>query len=290
MDLHEILKKYNTEQECVNYLKLLRWKGKTECTYCFSTRVYERNGSCRFKCRDCNRSFSVTVGTIFHNSKIPLTKWFLAISIVIAAKKGISSRQLARTINVNKDTAWYMQYRIRLAMKEDVLLQGLVEVDETYIGGALGNMSPEKKEKRNPFRSGMVHKMPVLGMMERNKGKVGLFCIDRANMKTIQPIMKEVINSKSKIVTDGFGGYYGVGKHFNKHIRINAEKKQRAWGRYHVNNIEGFFSIIKRAIIGQYHHLSREHLQSYMDEIAFKKNHRNESGFNLLLTKACAVK
>lgn len=288
MDIHKILKNYNTEQECVNYLTFIRWRGKPECPYCISKRVYKRNGSPRFKCRDCNRSFSVMVGTIFHNSKIPLTKWFLAISIILAAKKGISSRQLARTMNVNKDTAWYMQYRIRIAMKEDTLLQGLVEVDETFIGGALKNMSPEKKKKRNPYRSGMMHKIPVLGMLERKKGKVRLFCIPHANGQTIKPIMKEIINPKSKIVTDGFGGYYGIGKHFKKHIRINAEKKQRAWGRYHVNSIEGFFSIIKRAIIGQYHNLSSKHLQSYMDEIAFKKNYKNENGFDLLLERACA--
>lgn len=290
MDLSRILAEFRTEEQCLSYLVKIRWSGLPECTNCGSFRVYKRKCSPRFKCGECNQSFSVKVGTIFHASKLPLTKWFLAISVVLSAKKGISSRQLARTIAVNNDTAWYMQSRIRRAMNEDHSLYGLVEVDETYIGGALGNMSKKKKKSRNPYRSGMVHKVPVLGMLERGEsGKVSLQILEHPDGLHIKPILKERIDKKSKVVTDGFGGYYGIGQYFKKHIKTNATKNQRNWGRYHINTVEGFFSTIKRAVMGQYHNLSLKHLQSYLDEIAFKKNHKQEYLFDRLLLNACAI-
>jgi transposase-like protein len=215
-------------------------------------------------------------------------KWLQAVSIISSAKKGVSSLQLARTIGVNKNTAWYMQKRLRHAMSEDpTLILGLVEIDETYIGGALANMSREKKKKRNPYRSGMIHKTPVLGIIERHKGTTYLERLDHACGKTIKPILKKRIAPKSKVVTDGFGAYYGIGGHFDKHIKTNAEKEQRAWGRYHINTVEGFFSMIKRAVIGQYHQLSVRHLQGYLDEISFKKNH-GDNVFQAMLVAACA--
>ncbi len=288
MDISRLHNEFKTEQQCIDHLAAVRWKGRPRCTYCLSERVYKRNGSKRLKCRDCNKSFSVTVGTIFHSTKLPLSKWYLAISVVLSAKKGISSRQLARTIDVTSDTAWYMQYRLRLAMNEDNSLYGLVEVDETYVGGNTGNMSKRKKNQRNPHSGGMVHKKAVLGMLDRGNGRVRLVVLEHANGITIKPIMKRCISKRSKIVTDGFGGYYGLGNHFEKHIKINSEKRQKAWGRYNLSSIEGFFSMIKRAVMGQYHHLSYEHLQSYMNEIAFKKNHGAERAFTLLLNRACA--
>src|ERR1044072_2645205 len=144
MDLFSVYKSFQSEKDCHNYLIGLRWPDGVKCVYCTSEKIYRRSYGNWLKCRTCNKSFTVTVGTIFHGSKLPLVKWFLAIAQILAAKKGISSLQLARTIHVNRKTAWYMQYRIRTAMKSDVLLSGIVEVDETYIGGALGNMAEKK--------------------------------------------------------------------------------------------------------------------------------------------------
>jgi transposase-like protein len=225
---------------------------------------------------------------MFHSTKLPLSKWFMAISIILSAKKGVSSLQLSRTICVNKNTAWYMQKRIRESMKTDIILNGIIEVDETYVGGSLGNMKAKEKKKRNLHKSGMVHKNPVLGMYEANSGKVRLDRIKHACGETIKPIMKAKISKESEIVTDGFGGYFGLDKHFNKQTKMNHQKKVRKVEGYTLSHIEGFFSTIKRAIIGQYHSLSARHLQSYLDEIAFKKNFNSIDAFELLLIKACA--
>lgn len=289
MNLYQIKQEFNTEKECHDYLISLRWPDGAVCTCCSSKRVYRRNGSNRFKCRDCNHSFSVTVGTVFHASRLPLSKWFLAISQILAAKKGISSLQLARTIDVNKNTAWYMQQRLREAMSEDVFMSGIIEADETYIGGALGNMKPEQVEIRNPFKSGMGHKSPVLGMYERKSKKVNLVTLGHANGETIKPQLLKLIDKSSELVTDGFGGYQGLDKYYKKHVKTNNSKKIRRIGDYHLNNIEGFFSTIKRAIFGQYHVLSKTHLQGYLDEIAFKKNYPFEMSFDLLLKRSCAI-
>lgn len=144
MNLFDVYKNFQNEKDCHNYLIDLRWPDGIKCVYCQGNQIYRRSYGNGLKCRSCNKSFTVTVRTIFHASKLPLSKWFLAIAQILAAKKGISSLQLSRTIDVNKNTAWYMQQGIRSAMKTDVILSGIVEVDETYIGGALGNMSQKK--------------------------------------------------------------------------------------------------------------------------------------------------
>lgn len=289
MDLYTVHQLFKTEKDCHEYLIKIRWPEGVKCTYCESKFIYRRSYSNGFKCRNCNCSFSVTVGTIFHSSKLPLSKWIFAITQILAAKKGISSLQLSRTINVNKNTAWYMQSRIRKAMKSDVLLSGIVEVDETYIGGALGNMSRKEKQKRNPYKSGMIHKAPVLAMVERTSGKISLNVINHADGKTIKPILQKKITQESELVTDGFGAYSQLDKHFHKHVKMNHEMGKRKEGIYNLSRVEGFFSTIKRAVIGQYHKISIQHLQSYMDEIAFKKNIPPQIAFNLLLSQACAV-
>lgn len=289
MDLMEIYRTFESESDCHSYLASIRWSDGVTCVYCQSQKVYCRSGNKGYKCSSCNKSFTVTTGTLLHSSKLPLLKWFIAIAQILAAKKGISSLQLSRTISVNKNTAWYMQYRIRRAMKTDVLLRGLVEVDETYIGGALVNMHKKEKKKRNPNSSGMVHKIPVLGMIERSSGRAALHVIPHANGVHIKPILKRQISQGSELITDGFGGYAGLHKYFKKHVKMNHEKGQRADGIYNLSRIEGFFTLIKRALFGQYHRLDKIHLQSYMDEITFKKNVDPEEAFNVLLNRMCAV-
>jgi len=288
MDIYTIVSKFKTERDFENYLISIRWPNKPHCTRCQSVEVYKRSYEKGFKCRSCNSSFSVTCGTIFHSSKIPLSKWFYAISQILAAKKGISSLQLARSINVNRNTAWYLQHRIRKAMKEDLILKGIVEIDETYVGGSTTNMKQSYKKKRNPFKSGMVHKSPVLGMISRENKQVKLQVLSHADGKNIKPIVRATIESASKIVTDGFGGYFGLKEDFKTHVVLNHQKRILKKGEFHLSTIEGFFTMVKRAVFGQYHHISREHLQSYLDEIAFKSNYGNINSFDLLLRLGCA--
>jgi hypothetical protein len=230
----------------------------------------------------------VLQGTIFQASKLSLQKWFIAIYLIVDAKKGVSSLQLSRHLNVNKDTAWYLQKRIRQAMREDIYLQGIIEIDETYLGGSRTNKKTKEVEAKGIPKTGMQHKVPILGMYER-EGKIILKVLNKAWGEEIKPLVKEHVNSISCIVTDGFGGYFGLNKYFDKHIIINHGKKQYSKGRFSMSSIEGFWAMLKRAVIGVYHKISIEYLQEYLNEIAFKFNHRfSKNRFEILINKLLA--
>jgi transposase-like protein len=213
------------------------------------------------------------VGTIFQSAKLPLPKWFAPIALIKEAKKGISSMQLSRHLQVNKNTAWYLQSRIRQAMKENLSIEGLVEVDEAFIGGSTSNMHTSHIKKKKIYCGGKEHKMTVLGMIERNGGII-LQVIPKANKEYIRPILKQRISSESTLNTDGHGSYVSLRKNFNEHIALNHSKGLRQKGKYNLSSIEGFWALLKRAVMGGYHSISYRHLQSYMDEIAFKYNHK----------------
>lgn len=285
MDLISIIKELNTQQKCLNYLEQVRWSGEPVCPYCGSI-LFSRKDF-RYTCRNCNNSYSVTVGTMFEDSNLPLTKWFLGISLMLSAKKGISSRQLARHLSVNKDTAWLLQKKIRLAMAENkVELKGLIEADESFIGGKSPNRHPEKRQIKQGKGTGYAEKTPVLGMLER-KGKIVTKVLNKAWGKEIIPIMRQWINPKSTIITDGFGGYYYCSDHFESHQVINHNKGIYRYGQFHMNTLEGFWSMFKRSLVGQFHHVSIFYLQYYLDEMAFKYNHRkiSDKGFDILLKR-----
>lgn len=289
MNLYEIFTQFESEIEFHDYLIELRWPLGVECIFCESEKVNRRTTELRFKCDCCNKSFSTTANTIFHSTKLPLSKWFMAVSIISSAKKGVSSLQLAREIGVNKNTAWLMQMKLRQAMKEDTILSGIVQSDETYIGGALKNMSKKQKAKKNPYKSGMIHKVPVLGMMS-DSGKALLRVLDYANGVNIKPIIYKEIDKESTLVTDGFGAYAGADKHFEKHVILNHSKKIFTVDGLGTSQIEGFFSTIKRAVIGQYHKITSRYMQLYMDEINFKFNNKNLDLFDELLSRALDIR
>lgn len=220
-----------------------------------------------------------------HASKLPLPKWFAAIFLIVNAKKGISSLQLARDINVNKNTAWFMQKRIREAMSgSDGLLKGIVEVDESYVGGSMTNMRKSYKKELGIYPGGMQHKKPVLGMMQR-EGSVKVMVLDKADAKTIRPLLNQHIDSTSEVITDGFGAYRMLHKTYAKHVTLNHSKNIMALGKYNTSRLDSFWTTIKRAIVGQYHRVSPEHLQSYLDEIAFKFNNKGKNLFDILIYK-----
>ena len=288
MEILETVEKYGTQAKCVAYLEQKRWGDTPICPYCESEKTTNRKDVLRHKCQGCNHSFSVLVGTIMEATKLPLPKWFAAMCLILNAKKGISSLQLSRDIGVNKNTGWYLQKRIRQAMDDnDSILKGIVETDESYIGGSLSNKHLDNKTQYH--KSGMEHKIPVLGMLQR-KGKIVVKILNKAWGKEIQPIMKQVIAKESELVTDGFGGYKDLGEHYREHVILNHSKQIRRIGEYHTNTIEGFWSLLKRAIIGQYHKITPEHLQDYINEIAFKYNHRHhENTFDILIDRCLRV-
>lgn len=284
MELIKMVEKYNTKGKCIDYLEKQRWSDLPVCPYCSSTRSSKKTQEYRHTCHNCGRSYSVLVGTIFESTKLPITKWFVAICLILNAKKGISSLQLARDLNVNKNTAWYLQKRIRQAMQDNnCILNGIVEIDETYVGGSLSNKHHfTKLESGKYHKSGMEHMIPVLGMIER-EGKIILRVIEKASGKEIKPIIKSKVAPGSTIITDGFGGYFGLNDHFEKHIILNHSLNNRNINQYNTCTLEGFWTLIKRSFIGQYHKISKEHLQGYLNELAFKYNYKKTNMFNLLL-------
>lgn len=234
----------------------------------------------RHHCNTCNTSYSVTVNTIFHKTKADLQKWFLAISLILNAKKGISARQLARDLDVNKNTAWYMAMRIREAMLQDrELLNGIVEVDETYVGG---KSRPDSKRGRG------TSKPPVVGLAHRD-GRVTASKVKRVDAKSLSRTVRENVDVRSAtVITDQFKGYVRL-KNFVDHKSVNHSANW-AVGDIHTNTIEGFWSLLKRGIVGQYHQVSIRHLQQYVNEFCYRYNHRkNPEVFEYTLQKALRI-
>ncbi len=290
MDIIEVFEAFPTQEDCLSYLEKIRWQNKPRCPYCDSTNQTPLKKEHRYHCNNCNTSFSVTVQTIFHQTHLPIQKWFLAVSLVLNAKKGISARQLARHLNVNRNTAWRMGMQIRKAMYEPAqrnLLQGVVEMDETYIGG-----KPRKGKKDDDNKRGRgTKKQPVVGMVERNgKIKAKVPPKDKGlGFNRLALLIRENIDTqKAVLITDEYRGYSPISK-ILPHYVINHQLSY-ADGEIHTNTIESFWAILKRGIIGQYHKVSIKHLSKYVDEFAYRWNNRkNKNMFQQTLQKALGV-
>jgi len=256
------------------YLEAIRWPNGPICPHCGSVSEdhYALQGKSHrvglWKCKDCREQFSVTVGTVFERSKIKLNVWLQAVYLLCSSKKGISSHQLHRTLGLTYKTAWFMSHRIREAMKSDPTgpLGGtgkIVEADETYFGNR-----PGVKKYRGPG-----HKYPILSLVERN-GAVRSFHVADVTAKNVWPVLLGQIDRKSHLMTDEAMRYRNIGKEFANHTSVNHEKKEYARGITSTNTIEGFFSILKRGLIGTYFHVSGNHLQRYCDEFDFRYTNR----------------
>ncbi len=282
MNIVEIYRRFPKESDCIEYLEKTRWKGTPICPYCQSNHTTPMQQEYRHHCNTCNTTFSVTVRTIFHHSHLPLQKWFLAISLVLNAKKGISARQLARDIEVNKDTAWSMAMRIRRAMVNDrELLSGIIEMDETFLGG-----KPRKIRGGGVAPHGRGTKRPsVFGMVERG-GKIKAMHVKKPNIKKMHALVRANIDcAKSTLMTDEFGGFRYISKLID-HKTVN----HKVWyvdGDVHTNTIESFWAILKRGITGQFHKVSLRYLPFYIDEFCYRYNRRKQAScFEETLTKA----
>ncbi len=290
MNIVKIYKLFPAEKDCLNHIENVRWHGKPQCTYCQSTKVTPMPKESRYHCNNCNTTFSVTVGTIFHHTHLPLQKWFLAISIVLNAKKGISARQLARDLEVNKDTAWRMGMKVRQAMTQQIhreLLTGIIEMDETYIGGKPrkggGNGEPNKRGRG-------TKKTPVVGMIEREGSvRAKVMRKEKLNGKNLKALVRNNIDTKkATLITDEYSGYFGI-HNVISHQVVNHS----VWyvnGEAHTNNIESFWALLKRGIVGQYHKVSLRYLPKYIDEFCYRHNFRKaEDLFGLTLQRAMGV-
>jgi transposase-like protein len=275
MNILKLVEFFKDENSCMEYLANLRWEKDRVCPYCKSTNISrhtEHERRSRFQCSNCKSSFSPTVNTIFHNTKLPLLKWFLAISLLSDAKKSISSRQLARHLELPVKTAYSLSQRIRKAMYGSVspLLQGIIEMDETYIGGKPRFHNCGAKRGRG------TDKTPVFGMVER-KGSVIAKVAHNLKGKSIkQEVLENIDLSNSVIYTDEYRGYNSL-KKIIQHETVNHGIKEYVRGDIHTNTIEGFWSILKRAWYGQHHHYSEKYMSYYISEAAFKYNMRKNT-------------
>jgi transposase-like protein len=279
--INDVAIHFQDTKTCIDYITKLRWSGKTICPFCKHDHIYELKGKyVRYKCSACRKHFSAIKGTIFENSTVPLSKWFMAIFILSTHRKGISSVQVARDIGVTQKTAWFMMQRVRNAFKMQSFsydkLGGEgkpVEADETYIGGKPSNMHKKKREEIE--KVGKQRKIAVIGAVERG-GEVRARVIENTTYDTVIPFLVKSIHQGSKLMTDEHVAY-GTMDRLYEHETIKHMLKEYVRGDVHTNTIENFWSVLKRGIYGTYHFISTKHVQNYLEEFAFRFNNREIS-------------
>ena len=269
VNLQELIAEFGTEDACRAELETLRWPNGVICPRCQSKDVGRLPSRPVYYCRGCKYQFSVTAGTIFNDSHLKLSIWFYATFLLVEAKKGMSSRQLERTLGVSHKTAWYLTHRIRAAMLEvnPEPLTGTVEVDETYIGG-----------KRRHVGQGYVgNKQMVLGAIERG-GRIRLRVEKRDNKKTLQGFIADTVSpSVDHIYTDEHPGYIGLDNDSGEeslHQSVKHRTEEWVRGDVHTNSVESAWSLLKRSIVGSFHQVSAKHLPKYLQEFEFRFNNR----------------
>lgn len=272
-NLTEVITYFSSEEKCRDTVEKMRWPdGNIICPKCGNERSYRMGDMKHYKCRDkkCGTKFSVIKGSIFEATKLPLSKWFVGIYLVTAHKKGISSCQLARDLGIGQKAAWFLLSRIRemLRSKSVEVLDNIVEVDETYVGGKWENMSKDKRAKQR--KTGKDNKTPVMGLIERD-GKAHLTVIGKRSFKEV---IRERVDENAVIVTDAHLGYKGLNYEFVGHAVVNHSENQFKDGIFHTNSIEGTFGLFKRMVFGIYHQVSPKHLHRYCDEFNYRFNSR----------------
>jgi transposase-like protein len=268
-NLAQLTESFGTDEKCRKALEQLRWPDGPKCPRCKakSTPIANRF---QYDCDGCHYQFSVTAGTIFHDSHLSLWKWFITVAILCEAKKGMSACQIQRTVGMSYKTAWYLCHRIRAAMVETnrPKLGGQIEMDETYVGG---------KGHGPGIRGRGTKKRPVIGIRQRN-GELRLFHAKEVTGRVLEKFLKENVGEDVEVFfTDESNAYKGVAKRAGisgKHEMVQHGIKEYVRGRAHTNSIESAFSLFKRGLRGSWHKLSAKHLQAYLEEMCFRFNNR----------------
>jgi transposase-like protein len=266
MNLIKLVERFRSEDECRAYLEELRWPDGVECPRCggkIISRIKERN---QFDCDSCRYQFSVTAGTIFHDTHLPLWKWFAAVYLIVESKKSISAKQMERMLGTTYRTAWHLSHRIRAAFKEvdAQLLKGIVEADETFVGGKVENMG----------RGYTGNKTLVVGAIQRG-GNICLQVVQGRDRETLHGFLREnLAGDVQAIYTDDWEAYRGIADADTEHETVKHSEKEYVRGTVHTNSMENVWSLLKRSIIGAYHHVSTKHLDAYLDELEFRFNNR----------------
>jgi transposase-like protein len=283
LNLSELAKYFSDEDAARALLEEMRWgKDGAVCPHCGGADPYKlepratSKRPCRkglYKCRACRKQFTVTVGTIFEDSHIPISKWLLALHLLASSKKGISAHQLHRNLGISYKGAWFMAMRLRYAAANGPLsgmLEGTVEIDETWVGG---------KDKRRGYPGGVdAKKTPVVALVERGSGRVRAFPVERVTANTLGKAIERHMKHDARMMTDEYYPYKLVAEDAGrKHTFVKHKAKEYVRGEAHTNTVEGFFSILKRGVNGVYHHVSRGHLARYCDEFAFRYENRKVS-------------
>jgi transposase-like protein len=291
--LIELSRYFKDEKTCYDFLESQIWNdGKACCPHCGSTHVYTRSnrsknpakeGVREYKCAEkgCNKNFTATVGTIFESSKLPLQTWFCAIWLCTTTSKGISSANLAKQLGITQKSAWFVLSRIRemFAQTAPHMLTGEVEIDETYVGGKEKN---KHSKKRKDKQQGGAGKETVVGLVQRD-GSVIVKHVPDATRNTILPVIEKHVEPKTKIATDEYAMYQTLWRNYD-HSTVNHRNGLYVIGWAHTNTIEGFWSQLKRGIIGVYHFTSPKHLQRYCNEYAYRYNTRQLSSVEKFAT------
>lgn len=286
----ELIKAFPDEQSCINHLEKILWYNGIVSPFDPASKVYKCKDN-KYRCKNTGKYFNVKTNSMFDNTKVELQKWFLAIWIVCSYKKGISSIQLSKEINVTQKTAWFMLQRIRACFDIDsnTPLEGVIEADETFVGGKNKNRHKDKKVPLSQGRS-FKDKTPVLGLLERG-GNLRAFVISDTKAKTIQPIIRRNVATNSRLISDEWLGYRGLSADYDHHVVDHGKKQYVSFDNpeIHSNTIEGFWGILKRGYNGIYNWWSKKHMQKYVDEFVFRYNLRrvqNTERFNFLILKS----
>lgn len=269
---------FTDAEKAREHLESLTWPNGPVCPHCGEAENVTRlKGKSHrpglVQCNACSKNFTVTVGTVFERSKVPLNKWLLATYLLSSSKKGMSAKQIERMLGVTYKTAWFMCHRIREAMKSDDTTKfggggGVVEADETFLGN-----EPGHKRQR-----GSHHKMKVVALVDRTTGRSRAFVVDKVNTATITKIVLGNTDYSSRLSTDEANYYRFAGKHMIEHKAVNHSKGEYGRGNVHTNTIEGYFSIFKRGMKGIYQHCDKAHLHRYLAEFDFRYSNREARG------------
>lgn len=283
LTLDQIMAHFGTDEAAREYLEAARWPDGPVCPHCGNadrTRIYDiaPNAAKKIRaglreCKECAGSFTVTVGTIFEKSHIPLRKWLVAWYMLCTSKKGVSALQIQRMLDIGSyRSAWFMMHRIRYALRDPVFADklggggGTVEVDETYVGGKVRGMG----------RAYKGNKTPVVALVERG-GRVRSRSVGKVTGETLRQVLNEHLDPSANLMTDDLPAYRKPGKRFASHQSVNHSAGEYVRGAAHTNTVEGYFSLFKRGVNGTFHHIGQEYMDQYLAEFDFRYNHRSIS-------------